>query len=168
MYFQPCRKKTLYYSVFSSSLLGLYNVFEISLTGGLICFIAIANTIFQIYSPISPTHKNRAIRLSIAMMAALFGTAVLAQSQADYLPMMAFIIVCFAETATRQDNIYKMYVLSVFMWVMYPYIHGDMAYAALNSVLLMVNIIILNKTYRQSLLNINLQRFVPAIYRKTV
>ena len=91
------------------------------------------------------------MRLSIALATAMTGTFILAQSQADYLPMTAFAVVCLAETASSQKNIYKMYLLSVFIWVIYPYIHGDMAYTAMNIVLLTINIIILNKTCHQNL-----------------
>lgn len=116
--------------------------------------IAISNTLFQLYWPSLDNVSSKATRLLIAVVISIIGTFTLAQTNADYLPMLAFITACFAETATRQINIYKLYALSVFMWVAYALMHGDLLYALLNTNILLINILALNTFFRMKILNL--------------
>ena len=148
VYIQPCRKTTLVFSFLSTFLLGIYNLYEVSTVGGLICFIAITNTFFQIIFPASKSQKETFYRLSVAMLIAVCGTVLMANTHADYLPMLGFVITCFAETCVRQNRIYQIYALSTFCWLAYAVMHGDLVYSAMNTILFLVNILVLFPNYK--------------------
>ncbi len=111
----------------------------VSITGGLVCFIAVLNTAYQMLAH-NGTDSRKTKRLLVAALSTLAGTLLFAQSQIDYLPALAFLVACYAETCSRQRNIYKLYLLSVALWVAYAAAHGDMVYAALSTVILGFNL----------------------------
>ena len=160
MYLQPCCKTTLYYSVLSSIFFGIYNIAFVSVTGGLICLIVILNTLLQIYHSSSEERSNKMFRLLIAAFLSIIGTVYLAQTNVDYLPMLAFIIVCLAETSTIQKKIYTLYALSLLVWLSYAYMHSNYMYTSVNSVLLLFNIWALKSDSKDWLVKIWYQRLL--------
>ncbi len=62
--------------------------------------------------------------------------------------MLAFIIACFAETASKQVNIYRMYAASVFLWILYAFMYNDTLYTIMNLIIFTINIGVLIPNWR--------------------
>lgn len=120
----------------------------VSLSGGLICFIAIGNTLYQVFAKDTDIALNRVHRISVAGLFAVIGTMWLAETGADYLPMFAFIVVCIAETCRSHVTIYKLYALSLGAWICFALLHGDYIYASVNSILFVLNMLVLNNGFQ--------------------
>jgi|GEM_PF-6512097 len=148
IYWQPCRDKTLTYSIWSSFFYAIYAFLYISPIGGIVGFITIVNTIIQLYSPRLKIKNGYILRLCISSIFAITGTIVFAQSQADYLPLMAFVINCFGEASINKKSIYKIYALSLLCWICYAFSHGAIVYGIMDIILLLVNLIVLNETLK--------------------
>jgi hypothetical protein len=142
VYFQHTRRAILAYSGTSTLLFGLYNFAAVGITAGIICCVLLGNTVFQYSHTDTDLDRTRMKRLATAAIAAVAGTLLFANSGADALPLMAFLLVCFAETSSRTATIYLLYLLSVLIWVVFALAHNDYLYAGANTIIFLINALV--------------------------
>ncbi len=106
------------------------------------------------------------IRLGAALIFALIRTMIFAKTQIDYLPMLAFVINCFAETCMNKKSIYKLYSLSLLCWIFYALSHGAIIMAVLDTFLLILNIIVISEVLKSKIFKIvGALAFVPVFVK---
>ena len=148
LYFQKSRVSTLWYSFVSSGLFGLFFLISISVSGAIVCAVAMANTAYQALQKEEMLKQTRVQRNFFAAVCAIIGTIIYQQNSADLLPMGAFIVNCIAETQASQQPIYVLYCVSLLFWIAYGVAYEDYFYVLIDIILLGVNLWVLLQYFR--------------------
>lgn len=126
------RRLVLIFSLMSTGFFGIYNFLEVAFIGGFISMLSVANTAYQASVSDEYLEETAKKRLIIASVIGTAGSAMMIKAGQDVLPLLAFLIVCYADTLSSKLKIISIYLITSALWGTYAYVYNDYWYAAAN------------------------------------
>jgi len=130
------RRLILALSFMATGLFGVYNFFEVSFVGGYMSMLSIANTAYQASVSDEFLEETKNKRLILASLIGIAGSAMMINTGQDILPLLAFLLVCYADTLSSKLRILMIYLLTSYLWGSYALFYGDYWYAASNYIMI--------------------------------
>jgi hypothetical protein len=124
------RRMILILSFLSTGFFALYNFMEVAFIGGYISTLSIANTAYQVSDDRLEDTKHK--RFAIASIIGILGSALMINAGQDLLPLVAFLLVCYADTLSSKLRLLCIYLFTSYLWGTYALVYGDYWYAASN------------------------------------
>lgn len=130
------RQMILCLSFISTASFGAYNFLEVAFIGGYMSMLSIANTAYQASVSDEFLEDTKYKRFAIASIIGICGSVLMINAGQDLLPLLAFLLVCYADTLSSKLRLLCIYLFTSYLWGFYALIYGDYWYAASNFVMI--------------------------------